>query len=110
MIPPDDGKRTPSLTTPVVEQAGDDAGQQERQPDGRPRHCAGLAQEGEDAGADQGADAEERGPRNAHAAGFVSRSPARSSFLDGHLARVSSPTACGGSIQGGGGARHGERR
>ena len=44
----------------VALQAGDGTGEQERDPDGRTSHLTGRAEQGEDPGADHGADADER--------------------------------------------------
>ena len=51
----------PELGERVALQRGDAAGEQEREPDGRAGDLAGRAEQREDAGADHGADADERG-------------------------------------------------
>ena len=50
----------PELAEGVPLQRRDDAGKDERQPDGRPGNLAGGAEEREDPGAHHGADADER--------------------------------------------------
>ena len=60
----------------VAEQRGDDPGEEEREPDGRPRDRSGLAEQREDAGADHGADAEEGGAADAQATGRSWSAPA----------------------------------
>ena len=63
------GEADAHLDDGVAEQRGDDPGEEEREPDGRPRDRSGLAEQREDAGADHGADAEEGGAADAHATG-----------------------------------------
>ena len=53
----------------VAEQRGDDPGEEKREPDRGSGDGSGLAQQGEDAGPDHGADAEEGGAADAHATG-----------------------------------------
>ena len=63
------GEADAHLDDRVAEQRGDDPGEEEREPDGRARDRAGLAEQREDAGPDHGADAEEGGAADAHATG-----------------------------------------
>ena len=74
----------------VALQAGDRAGDQERDPDRRAGHLAGRAEQGEDPGADHRADADERGlanvqrgrRRRSSAAAFVTAHRLPSTGLD----------------------------
>src|SRR4029077_11007865 len=63
----------PELDDVVREQRRDEPGEKEREPDRGPCNHRCLAEEGEDAGPDHGADAEERGAAYAHARSGVTR-------------------------------------